>query len=107
MGGLKIPYALTPAVKLDQRREYAQSAIARKLPKLDRSPTITDQSTLSLACYGPSLRETYQQLTHPILSMSGATKFLAERGVVADYHLDMDPRENKIMTSLPPVAGVI
>jgi len=111
VANVKIPYALIPAVALDVRRANQISALARGLPRLQRTP-IDDQATLHLACYGPSLRETWPVLQtaaaagQPILSMSGATKFLAERGVTPTYHLDMDPRENKVMTSLPPVPGV-
>ena len=82
-----------------------KSAIARQLPRLEATP-IDDSRTLHVACYGPSLRETWQDLRHPILSMSGATKWLAERGVVADYHIDMDPRPNKVKDVTPPVPGV-
>lgn len=104
-GSLKIPYALTPAVALDQRYAHMRSAIARDIPRLQRQP-IDDEKTLSVACFGPSLRDTWQDLRHPIISMSGATKFLVEHGITPDYHIDMDPRAHKVMTSLPPVPGV-
>jgi hypothetical protein len=39
--------------------------------------------------------------------MSGATKFLAEKGIIADYALEMDPRESQLIVSLPPVPGTI
>src|SRR5262245_63734243 len=45
-------------------------------------------------------------MTRPIMSMSGATKWLAERGVIADYHIDMDPRQNKVADVTPAVPGV-
>lgn len=102
---MKIPYQLTAAVALEQRQQHMLAAIARPLPRLQRAP-IDESKTLSIACYGPSLKDTWQDLTHPILSMSGATKFLAERGITADFHIDMDPRKHKVMTSLPPVPGV-
>lgn len=102
---MKIPYQLTAAVSVEKRRQNMLAAIARNLPRLQDVP-IDDARTLNIACYGPSLRETWQQLRHPILSMSGATRFLAERGVVADYHVDMDPRAHKINNISPPVPGV-
>jgi hypothetical protein len=102
---MKIPYQLTAAVAIEQRYAQMQSAIARPLPRLQRQ-TIDDSRTLHIACYGPSLRETWQDLRHPILSMSGATKWLHERGITPDYHIDMDPRAHKAMTSLPPIKGV-
>lgn len=102
---MKIPYALTPAVPLPQRYAHMESAIARGLPHV-QSVALDDTRTLSIACYGPSLRDTWQTLTPPILSMSGATKWLVERGVVPTYHIDMDPRPNKVYDVTPPVPGV-
>lgn len=107
MANVKIPYALIPAVALDRRREQMVSAMARGLPRLKRAP-VNDAKTLYVACYGPSLRETWRDLIgkRPIISMSGATKFLAERGIIADYAIEMDPRPSQLTVSLPPVKGV-
>lgn len=104
-GYLKVPYKLTAAVANEKRREHMLSAIARGLPRLDATP-IDDSRVLNVACYGPSLRETWRELRHPILSMSGATRFLADQGVVADYHIDMDPRDHQWKMVDPPVPGV-
>ena len=105
MAGLPIPYALTPAVALDQRYAHMRASIARGLPRLG-AVTIDDRAVLSVAAYGPSLTDTWRDLRAPIISMSGATRWLADRGVIVDYHIDMDPRANKVMTSLPAVPGV-
>lgn len=104
---LKVPYALTPAVALDQRYDHMRAAIQRALPRLDRSRNA--KGCLQIAAYGPSLIDTWTELDGakgPIMSMSGTTKFLVERGITPDYHIDMDPRANKVMTSLPAVPGV-
>lgn len=101
---MKVPYQLTAAVALDKRREQMRSAIARPLPRLQRVPC--HAGTIHIAAYGPSLRETWRELKRPIISMSGATKWLAERGVIADFHVDMDPRVNKPADVIPPVPGV-
>lgn len=102
---MKIPYQLTAAVKLEQRYAQMVGAIARGYPRLERH-AIDPTATLSIAAYGPSLVDTWQELRAPILSMSGATKFLSDRGVIPTWHCDMDPRVHKAMTSLPPVPGV-
>jgi len=102
---MKIPYSMVAAVPLEQRRAHMLSAMARPLPRLERRP-IDELAILHVACYGPSLNHTWRELRHPIISMSGATKFLADRGIIPDYHIDMDPRKHKVMTSLPPVKGV-
>jgi 6-hydroxymethylpterin diphosphokinase MptE-like protein len=102
---MKIPYHQVAAVKLEQRREHILSSLARGLPRLERRP-IDESATLHIAAYGPSLHHTWQELRRPIMSMSGATKFLADRGIIPDFHIDVDPRKHKVMTSLPPVKGV-
>lgn len=106
MANIKVPYAMVPAVKVEKRRANMLSAIARGLPHLDRSPSCDDP--LYVACYGPSLRDTFEELRdkHPLVAMSGATKWLAERGIIADFALEMDPRESQLVVSCPPVPGV-
>ena len=95
MSVMKIPYNLVPAVALDQRREQIEVALTvaaeRGWPRLAPRP-IDEHASLTVACYGPSLRQTWPTLTRPILTVSGALRFLTERGVVPDYHVVMDPR---------------
>ena len=50
---------------------------------------------VSIACYGPSLADTYKQLKRPIISVSGAHDFLVYRGIIPDFHVDCDPRPHK------------
>lgn len=106
MANIKIPYALIPAVGINDRRANMRSAIARKLPRLDRQASRTE--ALHVACYGPSLKDTWERLRgmRPIVALSGATKFLFERGIVADFSIIMDPRRSQLQVALPPVPGV-
>ena len=60
---------------------------------------------MSIACYGPSLKDTWQYLKHPIMTVSGAHDFLISHGVIPDFHADCDPREYKIRM-LHPHKGV-
>jgi hypothetical protein len=41
-------------------------------------------------------------MKHPIVSMSGSHNFLIERGVIPDYHIDMDPRPHKLAHIIKP-----
>ena len=50
---------------------------------------------MSIVCYGPSLKDTWQFIKRPILTVSGAHDFLVSRGIVPDYHVDCDPRAHK------------
>src|SRR5262245_888566 len=92
---------------VSNHRRHAQMTLALQFgfPRLPRVE-IDNNRVLTLAAYGPSLEDTYKQMTRPIMSMSGATKWLAERGVIADYHIDMDPRQNKVADVTPAVPGV-
>ncbi len=106
---MNVPYPLVAAVDVPKRN--AQLAVAlhyaseRGYPRLEQIP-IRDDRSLTIACYGPSLADTYQTMQRPILSMSGATRWLADHGVVPDYHIDMDPRPHKVQFLDPPVPGV-
>ncbi len=102
---MKVPFKLTAAVPVPERNQQTLHALALGYPRLDQRP-IDEHASMSIACYGPSLRDTWQQLTRPILSMSGATKWLVERGIVPDFHCDMDPRANKVYDIDPGIEGV-
>lgn len=102
---MKIPYSLVAAVDVETRHAQMLEAVRHGFPRLEQVP-IDERKTLHVACYGPSLEDTWRNLGRPIISMSGATKFLAERGVVPDYHCDMDPRPHKLSFIDPPVPGV-
>lgn len=102
---MKIPYALVAAVNIEQRQAQMLHAIAQGFPRFRPTP-IDERASLTIACYGPSLADTYQSMTRPILSMSGATRFLADRGVVPEFHIDMDPRAHKTKFIDPPIPGV-
>ena len=112
---MQIPYKMTAAMSADERCAQMLHAVtianARGYARLQRVP-IDDTRTIALACYGPSLASTWETLRDQqrsgikILSMSGATHFLAERGVIPDFHLDMDPRAHKAKHLDPLVPGV-
>jgi hypothetical protein len=55
-----------------------------------------NSDTLTLACYGPSLRDTWTQIKSPLMTVSGAHDFLIEGGMVPTYHVEVDAREHKV-----------
>jgi predicted O-methyltransferase YrrM len=104
---MKVPYPMVAAVDIQKRHAHMSVALFHDLPRLKQVP-INDSQTLYIACYGPSLADNWQELRgkHPLMSMSGSLHFLADRGIIPDYHVDMDPRENKLLDISPPVDGV-
>lgn len=102
---MTVPYPMQAAVDTETRHQQMLVAIKRGYTRLRQVP-IDDRQTLHVACYGPSLQDTWRDLGRPLISMSGATRFLAERGVIADYHIEMDPRAHKVKFIDPPIPGV-
>lgn len=102
---MKCPYPLVMAC--DTYKRHSQMAIALQYgwPRLKQVP-IDERKSLTIACYGPSLADTYKDMKRPIMSMSGATQWLADHGVVPDYHVAMDPRADNVPYVVPPIHGV-
>jgi hypothetical protein len=57
---------------------------------------------VAIVAYGPSLKDTWHYLKTErrafgtkIVTVSGAHDFLIERGIIPDYHIEVDPREHK------------
>lgn len=102
---VRIPYTLIAAVSSEVRHDQMKVAIGRIKERLQPVP-IEDGKSLTIACYGPSLADTWQDMKPPILSVSGALHFLTGKGIVPDYHLDCDPRGHKTKHIEPPINGV-
>lgn len=102
---MKIPYKLTAAVSEAARHAQMGEALKTGYPRLSPQP-MDEEASISIACYGPSLADTWQDLKRPIISVSGALNFLNERGITPDYHVDCDPRPHKVKHITPPVPGV-
>jgi len=53
---------------------------------------------IAVVCFGPSLRETWEQVKgyRYVMTCSGAHKFLVERGVIPTWHVEVDPRAHKV-----------
>lgn len=85
---------MTLAVPHVVRNWQMQQALEQRLEHLQRrcSPK---ESPLSIVGYGPSILETWKDISYPVMSLSGAHDFLIERGVVPDWHADCDPRQHK------------
>ncbi len=61
---------------------------------------------ISIVCYGPSLADTWRDIKRPIITTSGAHDFLIERGIVPDFHMQCDPREEQKQFLQKPHKGV-
>jgi hypothetical protein len=71
------------------------------------------EGRICIVGYGPSLHQTWQYLNverrlfgAKIATVSGAHDFLISRGIIPDYHTDVDPREHKGSFTRNPHPGV-
>ena len=89
-----MPFPAQLAVSHKIRNIYMAECGKQNLPRLIPQPKRKDR--LSIVCFGPTLKETWREIKHPALTVSGAHDFLIERGFVPDWHMDCDPRPHKL-----------
>jgi hypothetical protein len=95
------------------RDQQVLSTIRRPAVGRIESHEVRKGESVAIVCFGPSLQDTYEQLRgfKTIITVSGAHKFLAERGFTTEgrawYHVEVDPREHKIALLGPPQPGVV
>jgi len=91
---LQLPEIFSPGVlSWADRLKNIEHAMTLGLPELQIMPK--REGFLTLACYGPSLKETYREAVKPLMSVSGAHDFLISHGRIPTYHVDADPRPHK------------
>lgn len=53
---------------------------------------------IAIVCFGPSLNQTWEKVKDFkfVMSCSGSHKYLKERGIIPDFHVEVDPRAHKV-----------
>ena len=77
---------------------YAQTLENKKnYPYFLQYPSQPTQSPLAIACYGPSLKGTLEQIRKfpQVMSCSGAHDLLIQNGIIPTYHAECDWRAHK------------
>ena len=90
---LKYRYPMRNVVTLEAEIRQIEACVKRGYQKLELQPLREDW--LSVVGYGPSLLDIWQEVAHPIITVSGAHDFLIERGVIPDWHAECDGRDHK------------
>ena len=85
----KFEFNLIPAIKREQLHENMRSSIARDLPIVKQC--LPHEFELSIAGGGPSLEDTYRDLTGFIAAANGSLAFLLDRDVVPHFCGVCDP----------------
>jgi FkbM family methyltransferase len=82
-------------IDLDTRDRQVIESLARIPGRLQPSPD--RDGKIAVVCYGPSLEETWEQVRHfdKIITVSGAHKFLIDKGIIPTWHAEVDPRPHK------------
>jgi hypothetical protein len=90
---LRYRYPTRSAVTMEAELAQIERCVSLKFPRLSLRPI--REETASIVGYGPSLAETWDQVTWPIFTVSGAHDFLVERGKIPDWHVECDGRDHK------------
>ncbi len=79
------------------RDEQVKLSCTRIKDRLQPSKGLRGGS-VALVCFGPSLNNTWRGIRKHeyIISCSGAHKFLREKGIIPDWHVEVDPRAHKV-----------
>jgi hypothetical protein len=78
------------------RDEQIKLACARPIGRLQPQPR--REESIAVVGFGPSLQETWEKVRDfPfVVSCSGAHRFLIDRGIIPNWHVEVDPRAHKI-----------
>ena len=91
------PQKVSYVIPLWLRDEQIKLAIERNIPRIQPHYDLRTEPC-AIVCYGPSLNDTWEKVkdfTH-IFSCSGSHKFLVERGIIPEFHVEVDPRAHKV-----------
>ena len=85
------------AIPLWQRDEQIRYAIANVKDRVEFKEERIEEP-IAIVGFGPSLKYTWEKIKDfkVIMTCSGAHKFLIERGIIPNYHVEVDPRPHKI-----------
>lgn len=100
---INAPPEVQYCIPLWLRDEQIKLAITRVPGRIAPFPGARGER-VAVACYGPSLNDTWEQLKdfRYVISCSGSHKFLVERAIIPTWHVEVDPRPHKVQLIGPP-----
>lgn len=100
--------AVYGAMRPPERRAQILHNITTHKPRV-KVPQPENNVPVIMVCYGPSIHETWRGAVNEakylggvIVSNSGAHDFLIKKGVIPNYHVEIDPREERAQFSDEP-----
>lgn len=91
----------------EDRNANTAKNVTKTSKRIPDEPLPEHAGTAIIVCYGPSLRDTWGDITKQsryadIVSVSGAHDFLQTCGIIPNFHVECDPRPHKAgMLRLP------
>ena len=84
------------AVDLWLRDEQIKANIAKVSGRIQAGEKRDEPA--AIVCFGPSLNDTWEQVRNfkYVFSCSGSHRFLIDRGIIPNWHVEVDPRPHKI-----------
>jgi len=86
-------YPSRTAYTLEAEIRQIETCVKKGYPRLQLRD-IKDE-WLSVVGFGPSLHDTWREIKHPFVTVSGALDFMQDKGVIPDYHAECDGRDYK------------
>lgn len=88
-----VQYAVPLWLRDEQIRINTSKVKGRIQPQYDKR-----DDPIAIVCYGPSLNDTWEKVKDfkYVMTCSGSHRFLIDRGIVPNWHVEVDPRPHKI-----------
>ncbi len=92
-----IPQKVQFCIPTHIRDEQIKIAVKRISKRLQPGDKLIDEP-IAIVCFGPSLKKEWEKIKNfkYIMTCSGAHKFLVDKGIVPNFHVEVDPRAHKI-----------
>lgn len=89
----KVVYCIPEWLRESQIKESSSKPYKRFVPTQD----LKRDKPIALVCFGPSLNQTWLGITEfeHRMTCSGGYKFLRDRGLEVNWHVEVDPRSHK------------
>ncbi len=94
---IKVPYPMPPAVSEEKREEFMAWAVKQNPPRLGQKEI--GDGILNVVGYGPSLADTWEKISPPLICTSNSLKFLINKGLKPGpgwFYAMADPRSNNL-----------
>lgn len=90
---LPYKYPMRSSTTLDAEIRQIEACMKQKFPRVELRGLREDW--VSIVGFGPTLLETWKEVTHPCMTVSGAHDFMIGRGFFPDFHAECDGRDHK------------